>query len=74
MIMSKVDASGISPERKKIRVPDQEELTAAQQELLRDMRTSLAQIRRGDLLPARESLREVRTELEAEDNANRSDS
>lgn len=50
-----------------------EDLSPAQQELLRDMRASLKQIKRGELLPAREALREIDLELEAEDNARISD-
>ncbi|MCY3916189.1 MAG: hypothetical protein OXG49_09290 [Chloroflexi bacterium] len=55
------------------RVPQGEDLSPAQQELLRDMRASLKQIKRRELLPAREALREIDQELEAEDNAHISD-
>ena len=55
------------------RVPAVDNLTPAQQELLRDLRESLQQMKRGELLPARETLREIELELEAEDNASISD-
>ena len=48
-------------------------LTPEQQELLRDMRVSLKQMRRGETIPAREALHEIGLELEAEANASRSD-
>lgn len=48
-------------------------LTPEQQELLRDMRVSLKQMRRGETIPAREALHEIGLELEAESNASRSD-
>ncbi len=48
-------------------------LTPAQQELLRDLRASLKQLKRGELLPARETLREIDLEIEAEENARISD-
>ncbi len=48
-------------------------LSAEQQDLLRDMRVSLKQMKRGDLLPARETLREIEQEQEADDNARISD-
>ncbi len=54
-------------------VPGIENLSAEQQELLRDMRASLKQMKRGDLLPARETLREIEQEQEADDNARISD-
>lgn len=54
-------------------VQGSEDLTPAQQELLRDMRASLKQMKRGELLPARETLRVIDLELEAEDNARTSD-
>lgn len=52
---------------------EHENLTAEQQELLHDMRVSLKQMKRGELLPARETLREIDLELDAEDNAHTSD-
>lgn len=55
------------------RAPAVDNLTPAQQELLRDLRESLQQMKRGELLPARETLREIELELEAEDNARISD-
>lgn len=54
-------------------VPKHENLTAEQQELLHDVRASLKQMKRGESLPARETLREIDLELEAEDNARTSD-
>ncbi|MCE2472045.1 MAG: hypothetical protein J4G18_09110 [Anaerolineae bacterium] len=71
--MSKNAVRGNLPVRGKSQVADQDELALAQQELLSDMRVSLGQVRRGEALPAREALRELRAELEAEDNANRTD-
>ena len=53
--------------------PMGEDLTPRQQELLRDMRASLRQLKRGDLLPAREALREIELDTEAEENARTSD-
>ncbi len=54
-------------------VPADANLTPAQQELLRDLRASLKQLKRGELLPARETLREIDLEIEAEENARISD-
>ena len=54
-------------------VPAEANLTPAQQELLRDLRASLKQLKRGELLPARETLREIDLEIEAEENARISD-
>ena len=54
-------------------VPQGEELSPAQRELLSDMRASLKQMKRGELLPAREALREIDLEQESEDNARISD-
>lgn len=67
------DSDDIATARQKSRGSDQEDLTTAQQELLNDMRVSLKQMKRGEILPAREALREIHLELEAEDDANRSD-
>lgn len=53
--------------------PELENLSAEQQELLLDMRASLKQMKRGELLPARETLREIEHEQEADDNARISD-
>lgn len=71
--MNTVDSPGISPVRKQSRIPDQDDLSEAQRELLSDMRISLDQVRRGEGLPAREALRVLRAELDAEDNANHTD-
>ena len=73
MSVRKADRDELVTVEQKSKVPDHEDLTAAQQELLRDMRVSLKQMKRGELLPAREALREIQLELEAEDDANSSD-
>lgn len=49
------------------------DLAPEQQELLRDMRVSLKQMRRGETIPAREALHEIGLELEAEADASLSD-
>ena len=54
-------------------VSDPIDLAPEQQELLRDMRVSLKQMRRGETIPAREALHEIDLELEAEADASRSD-
>ena len=54
-------------------LPGEEELTAEQKELLNDMRVSLRQLKRGEGLPARQALREIWQELEAEDDERNSD-
>ena len=56
-----------------IQTSDPIDLTPEQQELLRDMRVSLKQMRRGETIPAREALHEIGLELEAEADASRSD-
>ena len=48
------------------------DLTPEQQELLRDMRVSLKQMRHGETIPARVALHEIGLELEAEADAIRS--
>lgn len=45
---------------------DLDELTEAQAEFLADLRVSLQQMKNGDVMPAREALREICHELEAE--------
>ena len=55
------------------RTSDPIDLAPEQQELLRDMRVSLKQMRRGETIPAREALHEIGLELEAEADASRSD-
>ncbi len=45
---------------------DLEELTPAQAEFMEDLRISLIQMKNGDVMPAREALREIERELEAE--------
>ena len=54
-------------------LPDEEALTEPQKELLNDMRISLRQLKRGDGIPARQALREIWLELEAEDDESNSD-
>ena len=54
-------------------MPGLENLSAEQQELLLDMRASLKQMKRGELLPARETLREIEQEQEADGDAPLSD-
>ncbi len=52
---------------------DLEELTPDQAEFLEDLRVSLIQMKNGDVMPAREALRQIRLELEAEQDGNRPD-
>ncbi len=52
---------------------DLEELTDAQAEFMEDLRVSLIQMKNGDVMPAREALRKIRLELEAEDDGNHPD-
>ena len=73
MSLKKVDRDERAQLKLDGRVPQGEDLSPAQQELLSDMRASLKQMKRGELLPAREALREIDLELEAEDNARISD-
>ena len=44
------------------------ELSEAQVEFLDDLRVSLTEMKQGKVQPAREALREIRLELEAEDD------
>lgn len=50
-------------------VPDQrdetdlDELTEAQKEFMEDLRVSLIQMKTGDVMPAREALREIEREI-----------
>lgn len=45
---------------------DLDELTPAQAEFMEDLRVSLIQMKNGDVMPAREALREIEREIEAE--------
>lgn len=45
---------------------DLDELTPAQAEFMDDLRISLIQMKNGDVMPARETLREIERELESE--------
>jgi len=73
MSMTNVDKDEHTALQQKVSIPGHENLTAQQQESLRDMRASLKQMKRGELLPARQSLREIDQELDAEDNVRISD-
>ncbi|MDE2910904.1 MAG: hypothetical protein OXQ99_17065 [Chloroflexota bacterium] len=73
MSVTSADRQKCAALKQKDSVPEHVNLTAEQQELLHDMRVSLKQMKRGELLPARETLREIDLELEAEDNARTSD-
>lgn len=72
MAMDKVEAEARTREQLGGSTLLHEALSPAQLELLRDMRESLRQMKRGESLPARETLREIELELEAEDDANHS--
>ena len=52
---------------------DLAEFSDAQSEFLKDLRASLIEMKNGDVMPAREALRQVRFELEAEHDGNRPD-
>ena len=73
MTLKEADGDDLATALKDRETPGVEKLTEAQIELLRDMRVSLRQLKRGEGLPAREALREIRVELESEDNAGNSD-
>ena len=45
---------------------DLEELTPAQAEFMEDLRISLIQMKNGDVMPAREALREIEREFSRE--------
>ena len=45
---------------------DLDELTDAQIEFMEDLRVSLIQMKNGDVMPAREALREIERELNCE--------
>jgi len=59
-----------TPEKTGLEMP---ELTEAQVEFLEDLRVSLTEMKQGKVQPAREALREIRRELEAEDDGNSPD-
>lgn len=52
---------------------DADDLTDAQIEFLEDLRVSLLQMKNGDVMPAREAMREVEREIELEENGSRPD-
>ena len=53
--------------------PETSSLTEAQIEFMDDLRISLTQMKQGKVQPARAALREIRHELEAEDDGSRPD-
>lgn len=71
--VSEADGDKLATVQQNSWTSDPIDLTPEQQELLRDMRVSLKQMRRGETIPAREALREIGLELEAEADASRSD-
>lgn len=73
MSVTNVDQDERASMQLKDSAPGLEDLSAEQQELLLDMRASLKQMKRGELLPARETLREIEQEQEADENARISD-
>ena len=60
----------VAPDKTTLATP---ELTEAQVEFLDDLRVSLKEMKQGKVQPAREALREIRRELETEDDGNRPD-
>ncbi len=54
-------------------VLDTSELSEAQSEFVESLRISLSEMKQGKVQPAREALREIRRELESENNGNRPD-
>ena len=60
----------VTPERNR---QETTSLTEAQSEFLDDLRVSLTQMKQGKVQPAREALREIRLELESEDDGNSPD-
>lgn len=52
---------------------DLDELTEAQTEFLADLRISLQQMKNGEVMPAREALREIEREIELQENGSRPD-
>ena len=60
----------VTPQTNQLTTPG---LTAAQTEFLDDLRVSLNQMQQGNVQQAREALREIRHELNAEDDGNSSD-
>ena len=68
MSASKSSSSpSVRPQRNKLEMTS---LTEAQIEFLDDLRVSLEQMKQGKVQPARQALREIRLELEAEDDGN----
>lgn len=62
MSVSNADRDALLTARQHSESPSDADLTPAQQELLRDLRLSLKQMKRGEALPAREALREIQME------------
>ncbi len=60
----------VTPQKNRLETPS---LTEAQVEFLDDLRLSLTQMKQGKVQPAREALRKIRLELEAEDDGNSPD-
>ena len=50
---------------------DTSELTEAQAEILEDLRVTLIQMKNGDVMPAREALREIEREIHLEEYGSR---
>ncbi len=73
MTLRKVDSDEQVATLKDRELPGEEKLTAAQKELLNDMRISLRQMKRGEGIPACQALREIWQELEAEDDESNPD-
>ena len=65
------DPPSTAPAPQQLDETELEELTPAQAEFMEDLRVSLIQMKNGDVMPAREALRQIRLELEAEENGNR---
>lgn len=70
--VSETGGDKLATVRQNSRASDPIDLIPEQQELLRDMRVSLKQMRHGETIPARVALHEIGLELEAEADAIRS--
>ena len=55
-----------APTTQQLEETELEELTPAQAEFMEDLRISLIQMKNGEVMPAREALREIERELECE--------
>ncbi len=60
------DPSPSAPTPQQLDESDLEELTPAQAEFMEDLRVSLIQMKNGDVMPAREALREIEREFNRE--------